>query len=63
MDGIQEGDEIEVEPTTGTIRNLTRGEIYKAEPFPDFLKRIIDKGGLLAYVEERLAQQNTGGAG
>jgi fatty-acyl-CoA synthase len=63
VDGIQEGDEIEVEPTAGTIRNLTRGETYKAEPFPDFLKRIIDKGGLLAYVEERLAQQNTGGVG
>ncbi|HZD58021.1 MAG TPA: AMP-binding protein [Anaerolineales bacterium] len=59
VDGIQEGDEIEVEPTTGTIRNLTRGETYKAEPFPDFLKRIIDRGGLLAYVEERLAEQNT----
>lgn len=57
VDGIQEGDEIEVEPTTGTIRNLTRGEIYQAQPFPDFLKRIIDKGGLLAYVEERLAEQ------
>lgn len=55
VDGIQEGDEIEVEPTTGTIRNLTRGETYQAQPFPDFLKRIIDKGGLLAYVEERLA--------
>lgn len=60
VDGIQQGDEIEVEPTTGTIRNLTSGEVFKAEPFPDFLKRIIDKGGLLAYVEERLSQQTTG---
>lgn len=56
VDGIQEGDEVEVEPTTGTIYNLSRGETYHAEPFPDFLKRIIDKGGLLAYVEERLAE-------
>jgi 3-isopropylmalate dehydratase small subunit len=58
VDGIAEGDEIEVEPATGTIRNLTRGEIYHAEPFPDFLQRIIDRGGLLAYVEERLAAKN-----
>jgi fatty-acyl-CoA synthase len=58
VDGIREGDEIEVEPTTGTIRNLTSGETYRAEPFPDFLKRIIDKGGLLAYVEERLQEIN-----
>ncbi|MBI5714889.1 MAG: 3-isopropylmalate dehydratase small subunit [Chloroflexi bacterium] len=58
VDGITEGDEIEVEPAAGTIRNLTRGETYRAEPFPDFLQRIIDRGGLLAYVEERLAERN-----
>jgi 3-isopropylmalate dehydratase small subunit len=57
VDGIHEGDLVEVEPSTGTIRNLTRQETYRAEPFPDFLKKIIDKGGLLAYVEERLAQE------
>lgn len=55
VDGIEEGDRIEVEPATGTVRNLTRNEVYHAEPFPDFLQRIIDRGGLLAYVEERLA--------
>ncbi len=60
VDGIQPGDEVEVEPATGTIRNLTRGETYQAEPFPEFLQRIIDRGGLLAYVEERLALQATG---
>ncbi len=58
VDGIAEGDEIEVEPATGTIRNLTRGETYRAEPFPDFLQRIIDRGGLLAYVEERIAERS-----
>ncbi len=56
VDGIGESDEIEVEPATGTIRNLTRGETYHAEPFPEFLQHIIDRGGLLAYVEDRLAQ-------
>jgi 3-isopropylmalate/(R)-2-methylmalate dehydratase small subunit len=55
VDGIQEGDEIEVEPAAGIIRNLTRNETYQAEPFPDFLQHIIDKGGLLPYVEDRLA--------
>ncbi|HLB46629.1 MAG TPA: 3-isopropylmalate dehydratase, partial [Anaerolineales bacterium] len=58
VDGIAEGDEIEVEPATGAIRNLTRGETYRAEPFPDFLQRIIDRGGLLAYVEERIAEKS-----
>ena len=55
VDGIRESDEVEVEPTTGIIRNLTLGETYQAQPFPDFLQHIIDGGGLLAYVENRLA--------
>jgi 3-isopropylmalate dehydratase small subunit len=55
VDGIREGDEVEIEPAIGLIRNLTSGESYQAVPFPDFLRRIIDRGGLLAYVEDRLA--------
>jgi fatty-acyl-CoA synthase len=57
VDGISEGDEIEVEPAAGIIRNLTTGEQFQAVPFPDFLRRIIDVGGLLAYAEERLAEK------
>ena len=57
VDGIDSGDEVEIEPTTGTIHNLTSGALYQAEPFPDFLQRIIDRGGLMAYVEDRLAKE------
>jgi 3-isopropylmalate/(R)-2-methylmalate dehydratase small subunit len=56
VDGIQELDEVEIEPATGTIRNLTRGESYQAQPFPPFLQRIFEGGGLLAYVEARLEE-------
>lgn len=61
VDGIAEGDQIEVDPATGTIRNVTRGETYQAEPFPEFLQHIIDRGGLLAYVEDRLAERAVNG--
>ena len=57
VEGISEGDEIEVEPAAGIIRNLTTGAQFQAVPFPDFLRRIIDVGGLLAYAEERLAEK------
>lgn len=62
VDGIQERDIVEVEPAAGIIRNLTRNEVYQAEPFPEFLRRIIDRGGLLAYVEDRLAQEGRQGS-
>jgi 3-isopropylmalate dehydratase small subunit len=57
VDGIREGDEVEVEPAIGLIRNLTSGESFQAVPFPEFLRHIIDRGGLLAYVEDRLAEK------
>lgn len=57
VDGISQGDEIEVEPATGTIRNLTKDKTFQAVPYPDFLQTIIDRGGLLPYVEARLAEE------
>jgi 3-isopropylmalate dehydratase small subunit len=56
VDGISEGDVVEVEPGSGSIRNITRNETYQAAAYPDFLQQIIARGGLLPYVEERLAQ-------
>jgi len=58
VEGIQEGDEVEVEPAAGVVRNLTRGTAFQAVPYPEFLQRIIQLGGLLAYVEERLAERS-----
>lgn len=57
VNGIREGDEVEVDTAAGLIRDLTTGAEFHAAPFPEFLQRIIDQGGLLAYVEERLAER------
>lgn len=51
---IQAGDEVEVDFDTGLIRNTTRGETYQAQPFPEFIKKIIDKDGLVNYVKDSL---------
>jgi len=57
VDGIRAGDEIEVDPAAGVIRNRSTGETFAVPPFPEFLQRIIDRGGLVPYVEEQLARQ------
>ncbi len=44
---IQDGDEVSIDFDTGVITNLTKNETYKAEPFPEFVKKIIDADGLL----------------
>ena len=44
---IADGDEVSIDFDTGVITNLTKNETYKAEPFPEFVKKIIDADGLL----------------
>ena len=44
---IQKGDRIAVDFETGAITNITRGETYQAEPFPPFMREIIEAGGLV----------------
>ena len=44
---IDAGNEVEIDFDTGVITNITKNKTYKAQPFPDFIKEIINKGGLL----------------
>ena len=44
---IENGDKVEIDFDTGKITNVTKGETYQAEPFPEFIQNIINKGGLL----------------
>ncbi len=48
---IEAGDEVEVDFDTGVITNLTKNEKYQAEPFPEFIKEIINKNGLLNSIK------------
>jgi 3-isopropylmalate/(R)-2-methylmalate dehydratase small subunit len=56
VESIDNGDEIEVEPATGIIYNHTKNERYHAAEFPPFMRSLIDAGGLVPYVEKRLAE-------
>ena len=49
---IESGDEIEVDFDTGVISNLTKNETYQAQPFPDFMKKIIAANGLLNSIKK-----------
>ncbi len=49
---IREGDEIEVNLARGEIRNISIGKTYQAQPFPEFMQRIIRAGGLINYIKK-----------
>ena len=51
---IRPGDDIELDPTTGKLRNQTTGEELRCEPIPDFLMQLIRDGGLVPHLEKRL---------
>lgn len=50
---IDAGDELEVDFATGVIKNLTKNESYKGEPFPEFMQKIIDNNGLIGYINNK----------
>lgn len=52
----QTGDELEADLAGGRITNRTRGLSYQAAPFPDFLRAIIEAGGLVPYTRQKLAR-------
>lgn len=52
VDGISEGDRVEADMDNGIIRNLTTGKEYKTEPFPEFVQKIIENGGLINSIAE-----------
>lgn len=49
---IDDGDTVEIDFDSGLITNITKNESYQALAFPEFIKEIIDKGGLLKSITE-----------
>ena len=52
--GIEDGDHVEIDFESGEITNITKGETYKGQPYPEFIQRIIQKEGLVNYIKERV---------
>ena len=53
--GIDAGDEVEVNFDTGVITDVTKGESWQAAAFPPVIQNIIKAGGLLKSLKEREA--------
>ena len=49
---IREGDKVSCDLALGVIRDETTGEEFKAQPFPPFIQRIIDAGGLINSLKQ-----------
>jgi len=54
VDKISDGDVLEIDLVSGIIKNLSKNEIYKSQPFPEFLQEIVKQGGLLNYMKKHV---------
>ena len=52
---IEAGDLVEVDLSSGKIRNLTNNMVFTAKPYPDFMAELIAAGGLIERTKRRLA--------
>jgi len=50
-DSIESGDELEVDLSSGVVKNLTKGIEIKAKPLPEVMIKILQEGGLVSYVK------------
>ncbi|GAV23905.1 3-isopropylmalate dehydratase small subunit [Carboxydothermus pertinax] len=51
-DKINAGDELEVDLSKGTIKNLTTGEDIPIKPLPDVMIKILRDGGLIEHFKK-----------
>lgn len=46
-EAVADGNKVEADLDNGVIRDLTTGSEYKTAPFPEFIQKIIENGGLV----------------
>jgi len=51
---IQHGDELEVDPQAGIIKNLITGKNYQTTSLPAHIMELIEDGGLIEHLEKKL---------
>lgn len=51
-ENIEAGDQIAIDFDSGVIQNLTKNQQYQAQPFPPFIKSIIEQNGLLNAIKD-----------
>ncbi len=50
---IQAGDEVAVDFDSGVITDVTTGQSFQGQAFPEFMQKIITAGGLVNYINQQ----------
>jgi 3-isopropylmalate/(R)-2-methylmalate dehydratase small subunit len=53
VEATKEGDRLRVDLAAGTVENVRAGVTFSVQPYPEFMRRIIDAGGLIDYLKSQ----------
>ena len=54
---FDEGEEIELDMDKGVLKNERTGKEYKVKKLPEFMLEILNNGGLIPYLKEKLKEE------
>jgi len=49
---IDDGDELEIDPAAGTVKDITNGSQLAFGKIPEVMLHILDEGGLIPYIQK-----------
>ncbi|AEM39479.1 3-isopropylmalate dehydratase, small subunit [Pyrolobus fumarii 1A] len=52
IDSVETGDTVEVRLEEGVVRNVSKGVEASVKPLPEFVRRIVEAGGLAGYLKK-----------
>lgn len=55
-DAIAKGDMVEIDLTAGEIRDITTGQVFKSSPYPEFMQKLVEAGGLVEMTRQYLRE-------
>lgn len=57
-ESIKDGDIVEVDFSSGIIKDITANNEFKTNPFPEFIQKLISSGGYVNYVKSEVSKGN-----
>jgi 3-isopropylmalate/(R)-2-methylmalate dehydratase small subunit len=56
-DKISNLDQLQIDPVTGKIQNLTKKQSYQTTALPPYIKAVLDVGGIVNYMRAKASEQ------
>lgn len=53
-ESIADGDQVRVDLAAGKVEDMTTGHTFEVAPYPEFMRKIMDAGGLIEYARRNI---------